>query len=240
MDHKLNMSQRGHAVAKIACTTVRCINRSIACKSDTGKFVVSTCCSKTSAGGSCHLSTTSQEEHRLPAESGGQWPERSQVWKIQVTQSELGPLKFWGDEGHKHGNSIQMLLHEKGCCKEGGDDLLAGLLQAPQEVRGFTRRISIWSGTGEKHPDGRPCPDLRCRRCTRWGRQPLLEKLLPWALGALGRIRRQEHGTHFPAPRERPVFLLAVYESLSCRPYDTALVDHIFYLLCRAIVLVIN
>lgn len=79
-----------------------------------------------------------------------------------------------------------------------------------------------------------------CGRSAQRGHQPEVEKLLPWALGDLERIPKRERGTRFPAPRERHIFLLAVYESLTYSPYDTALEDRIFYLLCLAIVLVTN
>lgn len=43
-----------------------------------------------------------------------------------------------------------------------------------------------------------------------------------------------------PCPGERHIVLLTAYESLTCRPYGTALVGRILYLLRREIVLVIN
>lgn len=72
------------------------------------------------------------------------------------------------------------------------------------------------------------------------GHQPALEEFLQRALRDLGRTPKREHGTRFPAPRERHIFLLTVYESLTYSPYDTALEGRIFYLLCLAIVLVTN
>lgn len=83
-------------------------------------------------------------------------------------------------------------------------------------------------------------PRSMCGCSARRGHQPAPEKFLPRALGDPVRVPRREHGRHFPAPRERHIFFLAVYESLTYSPYDTALEDHIFYLLCLAIVLVTN
>ena len=85
---------------------------------------------------------------------------------------------------------------------------------------------------------GLPCSACGCS--AQQGHQPALEELLLRALGDLGSIPKREHGMRFPASRERHIFLLTVYESLTYSPYDTALEDRIFYLLCLAIVLVTN